>query len=162
MNVLTCRNARPTGQTILSSSRPPKPVMSTPEPPADPPQSPQPTKSYGNMSEHHWSRTRGERNKEALDYYRERSTAPGVRDGGGPRNFYCMECDGVVPHDIEAPLENCPHCGVSLEGETRRYFNWVEIDTPPASDLRALLPWIALVGLVALALVALAWALLRN
>ena len=38
----------------------------------------EPVKSYGNMGDHHWSRTRGERNAEALDYYRERSKAPGV------------------------------------------------------------------------------------
>ena len=34
------------------------------------------------MSDEHWSRTRGEVNAEAIDYYRERSTAPGVAGGG--------------------------------------------------------------------------------
>lgn len=104
-------------------------------------------KSYGNMSEHHWSKTRGERNREAIEYYRERSRAPGVAEGGGPRNFYCMECDGVVPHDHAGPA--CPHCGASLEGASRRYFNWVEIDRTPAGDLAALAPWAigAVVGL---------------
>lgn len=108
--------------------------------------------SYGNMSERHWSKTRGERNREAIDYYRERSKAPGVEDGGGPRNFYCMECDGVIPH--QPGLENCPHCGANLDGEVRRYFNWVEIDRPPTSDMRAVLP---LLALVAGALLALVW-----
>jgi len=129
--------------------------MSTPERPSD---DPQPHKSYGNMSEHHWSKTRDELNREALDYYRERSSAPGVRAGGGPRNFYCMECDGVVPHDVSAPLDHCPHCNAPLEGETRRYFNWVEIDSPPTSDARALLPWLALAVIL---LLALGWGLLQ-
>ena len=94
-------------------------------------------KSYGNMSEHHWSKTRGERNREALDYYRERSKAPGVADGGDARNFYCMECDGVIPWDgFEG--SPCPHCGAETEGSARRYFNWVEIDRPPESDRTAL------------------------
>lgn len=117
-----------------------------PEPREEPP------KSYGNMSEHHWSRTRGERNREAIDYYRERSRAPGVAEGGGARNFYCMACDGVVPHDHDG--EQCPHCGESLEGRSRRYFNWVEIDQPGEGDFRALLPAILAAGAV---LVVLGW-----
>lgn len=96
-------------------------------------------KSYGNMDEHHWSKTRGERNKDAIDYYRERSQAPGVAEGGEARNFYCMACDGVVPFDHEG--ETCPHCDEKIEGRTRRYFNWVEIDEAPPSDLKVLLPW---------------------
>ena len=103
------------------------------------PPSDKPKKSYGNMSEHHWSKTRGERNKEAIDYYRERSKAPGVAEGGEARNFYCMACDGVVPFDHEE--EGCPHCGEPIEGRTRRYFNWVEIDEAPSSDLKALMPY---------------------
>jgi hypothetical protein len=101
----------------------------------------QPQKSYGNMSEHHWSKTRGERNKDAIDYYRERSRAPGVAEGGEARNFYCMECDGVIAFDHDG--DACPHCAASLAGRTRRYFNWVEIDQPPSSDFRALLPYLA-------------------
>ena len=33
---------------------------------------------YGNMSDDHWSRARAGENAEALEYYRERSRAPGV------------------------------------------------------------------------------------
>lgn len=98
----------------------------------------QPQKSYGNISDQHWTRARQESNQEALDYYRERSKAPGVAEGGGPRNFYCMNCDGVIP--IEGEGQPCPHCGHSGEGEARRYFNWVEIDRPPTSDAKAVLP----------------------
>lgn len=94
-------------------------------------------KSYGNMSEHHWSKTRGERNAEAIDYYRDRSKAPGVAEGGDARNFYCMECDGVIPWD-DFEGDACPHCGAEIEGNTRRYFNWVEIDRTPETDKAAL------------------------
>ena len=127
--------------------------MSTPEDPEEPP-----AKSYGNISEHHWTRSRKARNQEALDYYRQRSQAPGVAEGGGPRNFYCMNCDGVIPTDLEGEL--CPHCGTSLEGAARRYFNWVEIDQPPGSDLRALLPVAAIVLVVLAGLAWLLWRLL--
>lgn len=89
------------------------------------------------MSERHWSKTRGERNREALDYYRGRNDAPGVAEGGEARNSYCMECDGVIPWDgFEGGA--CPHCGAPIDGNTRRYFNWVEIDRPPESDRLAL------------------------
>ena len=97
-----------------------------------------PAKSYGNMSEDHWSRTRGERNAEAIDYYRQRGQAPGVAEGGDARNFYCMECDGVVPWD-DFQGEDCPHCGAAIDGNVRRYFNWVEIDKTPESDRTATL-----------------------
>ena len=93
--------------------------------------------SYGNMSERHWSKTRGERNRDAIDYYRSRSQAPGVAEGGEARNYYCMECDGVIPWDDFAG-EACPHCGAAIEGNTRRYFNWVEIDRAPAPDKTAM------------------------
>ena len=107
----------------------------------------QPPKSFGNMSEHHWSRARRESNQEALEYYRERSQAPGVAEGGSERNFYCMECAGVIPH---APTPAaCPHCGVAIEGGVRRYFNWVEMNEPPKSDLASLWPSLVL-ALVAL------------
>ncbi len=98
-------------------------------------------KSFGNVGEHHWTRTRRGLHKEALDYLRGRSRAPGVREGGSARNQYCMNCDGVVAY--ENADSNCPHCGASLEGRVKRSFNWVEIDQPGSSDLRALLPWIA-------------------
>ncbi len=102
---------------------------------------PPPVPSYGNMSEHHWSRTRGARNAEAIEYYRRRSQAPGVEEGGAARNSYCMACDGVIPWD-SFQGGSCPHCGTPLEGNTRRYFNWVEIDRPPTGDARAVLPWL--------------------
>jgi hypothetical protein len=101
----------------------------------------------------HWSRTRGELNREALDYYRERSKAPGVEGGGAARNVYCMECDGVIAFDFRG--ERCPHCGAELDERVKRYFNWVEINEPPQSDARALVP-IALAGLAVLAIVAFA------
>ena len=122
----------------------------SPDPPGDPDPKKGPVKSYGNMSPEHWSKTRGERNAEAIDYYRERSQAPGVAEGGGPRNFYCMECDGVIPTD--PPLAVCPHCNAKVQGQTRRYFNWVEIDEPPDSDWKVLRPYVlgffCLVGLI--------------
>jgi hypothetical protein len=111
----------------------------------------QPQHSWGNMSDAHWSRARADKNAEALEYYRQRSRAPGVAEGGEARNFYCMHCDGVIPHDFRG--EHCPHCHAELDERIKRYFNWVEINDPPASDFRALLP-IALAGLAVLALVA--------
>ena len=113
---------------------------------------PEAPKSFGNMSEAHWSKSRAGTNEEALAYYRERSHAPGVEEGGGPRNFYCMHCDGVIPTD--PPLERCPHCGGEISGVARRYFNWVELDQPARSDFRSLLPF-ALGGLVVLVVIAL-------
>jgi hypothetical protein len=115
------------------------------------PKGPEQPKSFGNMSDAHWSRARAGTNEEALEYYRERSHAPGVEEGGGPRNFYCMHCDGVVP--TEPPPGRCPHCGAEISGVARRYFNWVELDQPVKSDFRSLLPWAA-VGLAVLAGVA--------
>ena len=97
-------------------------------------------------------RSRDERNVEALEYYRRRSKAPGVAEGGTERNFYCMECDGVIP--FGAALERCPHCDAPIDERVKRYFNWVEINDPPPSDAKALLPWIAMAGLAVLALVA--------
>lgn len=100
-------------------------------------------KSYGNMSDNHWSKTRGERNREAIDYYRDRSSAPGVAEGGEARNFYCMECDGVIPWD-DFQGDACPHCGAEIDGSVRRYFNWVEIDRTPDADRTALFLVLAL------------------
>jgi hypothetical protein len=115
--------------------------------------------SFGNMSADHWSRARAGTNAEALDYYRSRSQAPGVRAGGGARNFYCMRCDGVIPHD--PPPTTCPHCGEPTEEAAKRYFNWVEINEPPRSDARAVLMPVAAV-LLAVAVVGLvAWWFLR-
>ncbi len=100
---------------------------------------------------------RADRNREAIEYYRLRSRAPGVAEGGGPRNYYCMQCDGVIPHDQTI----CPHCGDEAEGGTRRYFNWVEIDAPPQSDLRAL-SLLALGAVLVLAVLGLVlWSILR-
>lgn len=115
--------------------------------------------SFGSMGPSHWSRARAGTNEEALDYYRERSKAPGVAEGGGPRNHYCMECDGVIEHDSAATA--CPHCGASLEGVSKRYFNWVEINEPPRSDARSLVLPAALVLFGAAALAALAWWIAR-
>jgi len=97
-------------------------------------------KSFGNMSEHHWSRARAGANEEALAYYRRRSRAPGVAEGGAERNYYCMKCDGVIPFDHAGG--GCPHCGEPLEGMAKRYFNWVEINEPAGSDFKALLPFL--------------------
>ena len=118
----------------------------TPEPGA-------PKNSWGPMSEHHWSRSRGDQNSEALDYYREKSKAPGVAEGGSHRNQYCLNCNGVVPleYDSRVPLdeqaarEACPHCGEPLEGRVRQMFNWVETDQVPTGDARAVLPLLLVV-----------------
>ena len=104
--------------------------------------------SYGPMSEHHWSRTRDDRNRDALEYYREKSRAPGVAEGGSHRNQYCLSCGGVIPLEYDsreplderAALESCPHCGVALEGRVRQMFNWVETDQVPSGDAKAVLP----------------------
>lgn len=123
----------------------------------DAPKKPQ---SFGNMGPDHWSRARAGENAEAMAYLRARSHAPGVEAGGAARNYYCMKCDGVIPHD--PALESCPHCGVALEGATKRYFNWVEINDPPSSDLAALLGPIlglAAVGVVIIAIGVLLWKL---
>lgn len=131
--------------------------MSAPERgdrPAPRPDGSQP--SWGNISERHWSRARKGENREALEYYKQRSRAPGVRAGGAERNFYCMECDGVIPHGT--PAAACPHCGAALDEKARRYFNWVELDEPTRSDARALLPFaLAGLGLVLVAILALVW-----
>jgi hypothetical protein len=107
------------------------------------------------MGDHHWSRTRRGSNQEALEYYRERSHAPGVAEGGGARNMYCMHCDGVI--ELGAGITACPHCGAAIEGDAKRYFNWVEIDRAPRSDARALLPLFAAALFVVIGLVGLAW-----
>ncbi|MCA9003433.1 MAG: hypothetical protein KDB61_16025, partial [Planctomycetes bacterium] len=97
-----------------------------------------PKKSFGNMGPDHWTQAREDANGEDIACYRERSRAPGVAQGGGSRNFYCMECDGVIPSD--PPQKTCPHCGVAIRGEVGRHFDRVEIATPPASDWKALRP----------------------
>ena len=101
-----------------------------------------PKASVGNMGPDHWSRARAGENEEALAYYRERSRAPGVAEGGAERNHYCMHCAGVIPFD--PAITHCPHCQKEFEGGVKRYFNWVEMNDPPRSDLRALLPWFLL------------------
>jgi hypothetical protein len=134
---------------------------SEPSEPSKPPESEgkePPKPSFGEMSEHHWSRARQDKNQEALEYYREKSRAPGVAEGGSHRNQYCLACGGVVPleYDSREPLgkdrvpERCPHCGAELEGRVRQMFNWVETDQVPEGDARAVLPMLALVSLVLL------------
>ena len=118
---------------------------------------PQP-KSYGNMSEDHWSRTREAVNAESLEYYRGRNHAPGVEEGRTARTFYCMECDGVVPWD-DFKGDRCPHCGAAIEGSARRYFNWVEIDRVPPRDRTALALAAGFVLVILALLAALVWAL---
>lgn len=112
-----------------------------------------PLKSFGNISEHHWTRARDGTNREAIEFYRQRSHDPGVAEGGEERNYWCMECGGVVPYDYQGP--SCPHCKAALEGDAKRYFNWVEIDREVESDWRIAWPLIliavvALFGLVGL------------
>ena len=109
------------------------------------------------MSDAHWSRARRDRNQEAIGYYRERSRAPGVAEGGAERNFYCMECDGVVPWD-DFKGDQCPHCGAAIEGSARRYFNWVEIDRVPPRDRTALALAVGLVLIILALLVGLVMA----
>ena len=53
------------------------------------------------LGDDHWSKSRAGQNEEALEYYRERSKAPGVEGGGGMRNHYCFECDGVIEFRIK-------------------------------------------------------------
>jgi hypothetical protein len=95
--------------------------------------------------EEHGSPSRSERNREALDYYRERSRAPGVASGGAERNHYCMACNGVIPLEYDSrrpaggPPEKCPHCGAELDRRVRAMFNWVEIDQVPSGDARFVL-----------------------
>ncbi len=109
--------------------------------------------SWGDVDERHWSRARGKRNARAIEYYRSRSQAPGVAEGGDTRNQYCMACDGVIPlhyfqfEPADETERSCPHCGTPLEKRIHRMFNWVEIDQPHDSDLRAVLPLVA-VGLL--------------
>jgi hypothetical protein len=114
-----------------------------------------PKPSFGNMGPEHWSKARAGTNEEALAYYRERSKAPGVAAGGAERNHYCMRCDGVIPFDPE--LTACPHCHAPLEGDVKRYFNWVEINEPPKSDARPLLAIAVGVVLLLLAAAFLVW-----
>ena len=113
-------------------------------------------RSYGNMSEHHWSKTRGERNREAIDYYRERSRAPGVEEGGGPRTSTAWTATGSSPTTRgSARARTVARSSTARSGGTST--GW-EIDRPPASDLRALLPWMVLVAAL---LAAGAWGLSR-
>ena len=115
--------------------------------------------SYGNLSDRHWSRTRQGTNLEAIEYYRERSKAPGVADGGAERNFYCMKCDGVIPFDVKG--ERCPHCSAPIDEHIRRYFNWVEINEPPRGDAAALLRVAAVVVAIGALVAGTLWICLR-
>jgi hypothetical protein len=107
------------------------------------------------LPDDHWSRTRSERNRETLEYLREKSRAPGVAEGGAERNQYCMQCGGVLPlaYVSSQPADrdrstNCPHCGAEVHPTVRAMFNWVEIDQVPRGDFAALAPW--LLGVVLL------------
>ena len=121
--------------------------------------------SWGNMGPRHWSRTRKDANPEALEYLRERSRAPGVAEGGSSRNHYCMECNGVVPlaYDQRAPASkerlHCPHCGAELDRGVRAMFNWVEMDQPPDSDLKAVMLPALLIAVIISVVIGVAWAL---
>ena len=116
----------------------------------------EPSKSFGNMSEAHWSRSRADLNEEALEYLRDRSHKPGVAEGGAARNMYCPHCQGVIPLEYdsrEAPTgerQRCPHCGGELDERVREMFNWVEIDQVSGSDAKALLPLFLLILVVVL------------
>lgn len=116
-------------------------------------QAPESGPSWGLMSQKHWSRARAGANQEAIEHMRQRSHAPGVAEGGGPRNHYCMACKGVIPF-ASPPPEVCPHCGAVLDEHVRAMFNWVEIDEAPVGDAAALLR-VAAFGLLGLALVGL-------
>ncbi|MEY2786062.1 MAG: hypothetical protein RL277_2274 [Planctomycetota bacterium] len=125
---------------MSATSPQPDPQAGQPTPPAPDGRGPAvgSGKSYGNMGPEHWSRARADANAEELAYYRSRNEAPGVHEGGKERNFWCMQCSGVIPFDH--PQTSCPHCGASLEERAKRYYNWVEINEPPRSDFAALLP----------------------
>ena len=122
-------------------------------------------KSVGSWSyddERHWSKRRKGKNPEAMEYYKRRSKAPGVEEGGGVRAQYCHECDGVIPleYDQRKPadtseVQRCPHCGAEVDPRIRRMFNWVEIDQPPPSDLAVVLPWLGLALVVVMLVLAL-------
>lgn len=122
-----------------------------PDPRAQQPQPDPGGPSWGPMSERHWSRARADSNREALEYYRQRSRAPGVAEGGAERNFYCMKCDGVIAYTQGGGA--CPHCGAAFDENVKRYFNWVEINEPPPSDFLPLLK-LAAAGLAGLGLLA--------
>jgi hypothetical protein len=115
--------------------------------------------------EEHWSRSRAraDANQEALDYYRQRSRAPGVAGGGAERNHYCMACNGVIPLEYDSrspaagPPSNCPHCGAELDQRVRAMFNWVEIDQVPEGDARAVLKVAAALAVIAAAAAAIVW-----
>jgi len=118
-------------------------------------------KSFGPISDAHWSKKRAGSNRDAIEYMRDRSHAPGVADGGGARNVYCMGCQGVIPFDGSRKPEVCPHCGVALDEHVQAMFNWVEIDDAPTGDFAALVR-VAAIGLAVLtALGVLAWWILR-
>lgn len=126
---------------------------------------PSPPPSFGNISDHHWSRSRAGANQDAIEYMQQRSKAPGVESGGAERNHYCMQCQGVIPlrYDSRVPLEerlpeHCPHCGAALEGRVRAMFNWVEIDQVAGSDAKALLPlFVGALTVLALVVLGIVW-----
>jgi hypothetical protein len=117
--------------------------------------------SWGRVSDRHWSRKRKGKNRAAIEHMRARSQAPGVAGGGGARNHYCLECNGVIPFDGSAKVLVCPHCGAALDARVQATFNWVEIDDAPQGDFGALVR-VAALGLAVLVAAALvAWWILR-
>ncbi|MFT5286832.1 MAG: hypothetical protein ACI8TQ_003005 [Planctomycetota bacterium] len=112
--------------------------------------------SWGDMTDEHWSKTRGDRNDEVFEYLRSRGEAPGVESGGATRNHYCMKCDGIIPlsyfqmQPADKVERHCPHCGVKLDNRIHRMFNWVEIDQPHDSDLKAFLVPILVIATICL------------
>jgi len=141
------------------------PSRSAPAPPDD-----EPTDAPDDVREPaaklHWSKERVGLHSEARDFYRERSHAPGVAEGGGARSHYCMECGGLLPLNYDRRQAasgdpgTCPHCGVTLDARIRRMFNWVETDQVPASDLKALLPWFLVGTLITIGLLILLFLIL--
>lgn len=135
------------------------------DPPASyDPQRARTEKSFGVGGEAHWARERKDLHQDEIEFLRERSRAPGVAQGGALRNHYCMQCNGVIPLEYDSsdsaegrPPEHCPHCGAELEGGVRMMFNWVEIDQPPGSDLKALLPFFVGGVVILLGLGLVAW-----
>lgn len=116
-------------------------------------------KSFGVTGDKHWANARKDMHEEEIAFLRERSQAPGVAEGGGLRNHYCMECHGVIELSYDSteassggPPEHCPHCGAEVDQSVRMMFNWVEIDQVPGSDFKALLPFFIAGGLLFVAL----------
>ncbi|MFT7486712.1 MAG: hypothetical protein ACI9F9_002568 [Candidatus Paceibacteria bacterium] len=146
----------------MSTENPEDTPQGQQQPPAYDPERVLTDKSFGVNDEKHWATARREMNKDEIEFLRERSHAPGVAEGGGARNHYCMECHGVLELEYDStepdaggPAEHCPHCGAEIDRSVRMMFNWVEIDQVPSGDLQALLP--LLLGGLAIIVAGLSW-----